>query len=75
MQYIVMLPSGRQNKAVEILSLQIVVFQAIRDGADATSPESFQHFLILTTKVAQTVAQMQRLHLYTQISFKGDSDF
>jgi len=50
---------GRQDKAVEMLSLQIVVFQAIRDGADAKLPEGFQHFLNLTTKVAQTVTQMQ----------------
>ena len=54
-----MFPPGRQDKAVEMLSLQIVVFQAIRDGADAKLPEGFQHFLNLTTKVAQTVAQMQ----------------
>lgn len=54
-----MFPPGRQDKAVEMLSLQIVVFQAIRDGADAKLPEGFQHFLNLTTKVAQTVTQMQ----------------
>ena len=59
MWYIVMFPPGRPDKAVEMLSLQIVVFQAIRDGADAKLPEGFQHFLNLTTKVAQTVAQMQ----------------
>ena len=59
MWYIVMFPPGRQDKAVEMLSFQIVVFQAIRDGADAKLPEGFQHFLNLTTKVAQTVTQMQ----------------
>ena len=59
MLYIVSFPPCRQDKAVEMLSLQIVVFQAIRDGADAKLPEGFQHFLNLTTKVAQTVTQMQ----------------
>ena len=65
MRYPVMFPPGRQDMAAEMLSLQIVVFQAIRDGADAKLPEGFQHFLNLTTKVAQTVAQMQCYHLFT----------
>ena len=39
MRYPVMFPPGRQDKAAEMLSLQIVVFQAIRDGADAKLPD------------------------------------
>ena len=41
MRYPVMFPPGRQDMAAEMLSLQIVVYQAIRDGADAKLPEGF----------------------------------